>query len=358
MKAKLIILSLVLIPFHAAAESDIESALAGCAAIKNSKQKASCYEAVTKLAAQAKTSQAAVVVPEPPKPSAAELEKERIAAIRKKFEPANRAATAIKAATDVGVNYNQYGQYIQQLATELAIVGKDANTENERNAIRSFESAIEAYKDAGAFWETCIRFYSHRDNNMAYGWGLPLGLTRMEWFASKYNISTHKADLLGFHAGITQAEGLSAAWGTAANLVENANSELNKSRVSTNQAAAPKKADSNNTTINPNFESIEASADALIHITNAKMDMEQYNSFLSEMENEFAKVRAIATKKYEISAIYNFDQAIKAYKEALPLLQNCTGNNAACETPELRKKWEYAEAYIANAKIDLRKPDN
>lgn len=45
----------------------------------------------------------------------------------------------------------------------------------------------------------------------------------MEWFASKYDISTHKVDLLGFHKGVTQAEGLSAAWRKTSDFVDEAN---------------------------------------------------------------------------------------------------------------------------------------
>ncbi len=69
MKTILTGLAMVLLSSHAAAESDIESALAGCAAIKNAKQKAGCYEAVTKLATQAKPAAAPPQEAEPAKVS-------------------------------------------------------------------------------------------------------------------------------------------------------------------------------------------------------------------------------------------------------------------------------------------------
>lgn len=375
-------LAMALLPLHTTADSNIQAALTGCAAIKNVVQKTKCYDAVAAISAKQETAKPAPAS-EPPQKTPEELEKELIAVFQKKFEPANRAATAIKAATDVGVSYNQYSQYIQQLATELAIVSKDATSQNEQSAVRAFQSVIEAYKDAGAFWEACIRFYSHRDNNLAYGWGLPLGLTNMEWFASKYGIQTHKADMLGFHQGVTQSEGLSAAWRNAATFIENANAALNKS--SSTQNLVIREID-----ISKKYESIEALSDALILVTNSKIGLDQYNRLVQELENEIAKVRTSVAGKRETSAIYNFDQAIQAYKDAGIFWQACndfpsdSGGVPACATklgwfvekykapstkpdidgdtitvPQasgLRKAWDYAYTYIANAKMDLRKP--
>jgi hypothetical protein len=53
---RIFLIFVFLSPTLSTADSDLESALSGCAAIKNAKQKAGCYDSVTKLAVQARPS--------------------------------------------------------------------------------------------------------------------------------------------------------------------------------------------------------------------------------------------------------------------------------------------------------------
>ncbi len=232
---KLIVLALALMlnPVFAAtgisAKDDGRSALMeGCAALKSAAKRAKCFETLARTPVQQDEQVKPEIPRKPviPEKSAEEIENERIASIKKKFEGVNRAATAIKSATDVGVSYAQYGPYIQQLATEVALVKQNANGRPEASAVLLLERAIEAYRDAGAFWGTSIEFFSGRGNHVAYSGGLPLDLTGMEWVASKYDIPTQNADIWGLSQGIPQGVGVTTIWRKAQKLVESANATL------------------------------------------------------------------------------------------------------------------------------------
>lgn len=230
-KLILLALTVVLNPVFAATgdTTDDRSALVeGCKALKSAVKRENCLESLARLPAKQEEPVIPVVETKPavPEKSAAEIESDRIDVLKKKFEGVNRAATAIQSATSVGLSYNQYGAYIQQLATEVAMFKQNANSESEKAAILLLERAIEAYQDAGTFWAKDIEFYSYRDNSLAYMGGLPLGMTGMEWIASKYDIPTQKSDIWGFNRGIPRALGLSTIWRKAQEWIEQANSAL------------------------------------------------------------------------------------------------------------------------------------
>jgi len=100
----------------------------------------------------------------------------------------------------------------------------------------------------------------------------------------------------------------------------------------------------------------------------------QYSQYVQQLEAEISMVRVGAGGKYEESAIYNFDQALRAYKDAGRFWEaNISKGSTRVEwfmekynvnpsetdlSAALAKAWEYADAYITNARLDLLKPEN
>ena len=187
MRALIAILLLISVACLAA---NRDALLEGCSSIPDAEKRAKCFEV---LARTPDSSGAA---------SAAKLS----------YEGLNRAATALQSAIGVGVNYNQYGVFVQQLATEVSLLRQGAKDKRELEAMLLLESGIDAYRDASSWWDASIRFYAQRDNELAFAWGLPLGLAGAEWLANKYRMPIGKADLLGFHRGVPHLVGLQTIW--------------------------------------------------------------------------------------------------------------------------------------------------
>jgi hypothetical protein len=185
-----------------------------CSAMTDASKRADCFEALARMAPGKEAA------PDP----------------KMKYEGVNRMATALQSAIDVGVSYNQFGVYVQQLATEISLLKQSAKEKRELAAIAEFESALDAYQDASTWWNSSVRFYAQRDNQTAYAWGLPLGLAGVEWLANKYSMPVGKADLLGFHRGVPHLTGLQTIWRVGRERVEKATTALSAPPA---QAQAP-----------------------------------------------------------------------------------------------------------------------
>ncbi len=209
-----------------AAVDDLDVMIAGCKALKQASKREQCLEAALRMSKGAERGEPppAATVTEPK--SDEELQRERVASQRRKFELVERAATALRAATEVGVSYREYGPLVQQFATEVALLGKGTPSPQERSALDLYEQAIIAYQDAGKFWNASVEFFARRDNVIAYPGGLPLELTRMGWVADKYGIATQKADIWGLNRGIQQSYGLTRIWAEAQRLIDEADQTL------------------------------------------------------------------------------------------------------------------------------------
>ena len=203
-----------------AAAADFAVLMEGCAAIPDQARRASCFETLSRLTSRLAGDGSSQ------KKTADQLKQERRAALKEKWVSVNRAATVLQSAIDVGVSRNQYSPYVQQFAAELALMRQKPREKSEDQAIAYFEKAIDAYRDAGTFWDACIAFFSRSNNRLAYAGGLPLRMNNMEWIVSKWGIPTQNADIFGLHRGIPQSTGLSMIWHLAKQAVEWANIDL------------------------------------------------------------------------------------------------------------------------------------
>lgn len=112
----------------------------------------------------------------------------------------SRAFSGMEASLNAGISYNNYQIAILDLAKAVSAFKQDAPSLGEAGTL--FDAAVEAYSDAGTFWARSIEFYARRDNNLAYGGGLPVSMNGLDWLVSKYSLSTVKADIWGIERGL------------------------------------------------------------------------------------------------------------------------------------------------------------
>ena len=187
---------------------DLTAMLEGCSSISDRKKKTDCFESVMALRQQSSNIGSASNAP------------------YAKFDAINRAAAALRGATEVGVTYNQYLPLVQQLATEIQIVRAMKNSTYEVEALLLFDQAVEAYMDAYAFWKEWIHFYAQRNNEISYAGGLPIGQANIGWIVNKYSIPTTNADWLGIWRGVPKSTALTTIWRKADSYVTSANEAI------------------------------------------------------------------------------------------------------------------------------------
>lgn len=151
---------------------------------------------------------------------------ERIALVNKTWGGVFRAFTAMEASISAGISYTQYGPLLQAAATELALAAQEPKADVAKSAVTQFETAIDAYRDAGTWWERDISFYSRRDNNLAYAGGLPFSQVGLDGLVRKWSLPTRNADLMGFHRGVPRATALQTMWSAASRSAEAARKAL------------------------------------------------------------------------------------------------------------------------------------
>lgn len=125
-----------------------------------------------------------------------------------------RAFGGMQAGLDIGTSYNNYQIAVLDLAKAVAAFRQDAG-EFAAPAMAQLNVSLEAYRDAGVFWERSIGFYAQRDNSLAYAGGLPVGLNNMEWLVRKYGLPTVRSDLLGLHSGLHVQNTRATIWAYA-----------------------------------------------------------------------------------------------------------------------------------------------
>lgn len=75
-----------------------------------------------------------------------------------RFEGVHRAAVKIYASTGIGINYQEFGDLVRNLATEIAILksGKEIGSIKGKLALEAYTGVLEAYADSLKIWEAKI----------------------------------------------------------------------------------------------------------------------------------------------------------------------------------------------------------
>lgn len=94
-----------------------------------------------------------------------------------KFEKVHRAARALDAATDVGINYRKYQDLIQDLATEVKLVEDDETNDVEKRLAALYGEILDSSVDAAKWWRMSIDSVKPDSNNRYesaahYSWAL------------------------------------------------------------------------------------------------------------------------------------------------------------------------------------------
>lgn len=112
-----------------------------------------------------------------------------------------RAFAGMEASLNAGISYNNYQLAVLDLAKAVAAFKQDSGEAGATSA-PLFESAVEAYSDAGVLWERSISFYARRGNDIAYAGGLPVSMNGLDWLVTKYSLATGKSDIWGLERGL------------------------------------------------------------------------------------------------------------------------------------------------------------
>lgn len=136
------------------------------------------------------------------------------AASNASLEPLARALVGLQGSLSTGTNLISYRASLDSVARELAIYEREAPIDRAAG-LRKVKQALEVYSDVERLWSADIEFFARRDNRIAFMNGLPYGLVGLEWLVKKYDLTTGRADLLGFNSGLNTANAMQSLWGRA-----------------------------------------------------------------------------------------------------------------------------------------------
>ena len=120
-----------------------------CGMIKNAQKLAACLDALARMED---------VIAQVPEKTPAEQAAARKRYLKKKYAAVTRAFEAIKSATANRVSFEKYVALIDSAANELAPARPRTAFESERQALQSFDLAIEEYRQAAKNWEAAEKF--------------------------------------------------------------------------------------------------------------------------------------------------------------------------------------------------------
>ncbi len=83
---------------------------------------------------------------------------------QKNFEKLYQSAKAIEGSVSVGVNYQKFGELLQNFATEISIAKEKTKSEEEKELLKTYLEILDTYKDSLRLWDdkisfTCATFY-------------------------------------------------------------------------------------------------------------------------------------------------------------------------------------------------------
>lgn len=75
---------------------------------------------------------------------------------QKQYENLYRAAKAIEGSIAVGVNYQKFGELLQNLSTEISIANDKAKSDSEKELLKHYLDALTAYRESATVWKNKI----------------------------------------------------------------------------------------------------------------------------------------------------------------------------------------------------------
>ena len=128
---------------------DRELLLEGCAALKVVPQQSACLEALARMED--------VIAQVPPK-TPEELAAAKKRYLKKKYAAVTTAFGTLKAATAKPTKLDDYLALVDAAFNEVTAIRPRAASDAERQAIQSFDLAIEEYRQAAKNWEAADKF--------------------------------------------------------------------------------------------------------------------------------------------------------------------------------------------------------
>lgn len=216
-----------LLTFVTASTTFAADGVVSCEKLKRQTDRNTCIAEFVKQISQTK---------QPPLPSAepadrADVARREAEAILTRAKDVLVAFDSTLSVTTHGVSYNDYSPYIQKVAIELDRYRQGNRSPAEEEAGDRLSNALDALKDAREYWAADIKFYSRRDNRLAYSGGLPVALSGMGRIVSKYGLPKQKSDWLGLHQGVPRAVALTALWQFASEEVAAARAALEPQKI-------------------------------------------------------------------------------------------------------------------------------
>lgn len=83
---------------------------------------------------------------------------------QKNFEKLYQSAKAIEGSVSVGVNFQKFGELLQNFATEISIAHDKGKSEEEKELLKIYLEVLDMYQDSHRLWNSkislsCERFY-------------------------------------------------------------------------------------------------------------------------------------------------------------------------------------------------------
>jgi len=150
-----------------------------------------------------------------------------------KFDAVVRAASKVKASANVGMNIEQFGQYIQEYATEVEIIKNKLVSDKEKEILNYYSNALEIYNDSKLVWN-----YKNNDPvgadlrragvDTGKIWLNPGGqvLNELTGIVQKHKIEVNGNDQVGYTISDSSIQQL---WRDASKLTDMANTSLQQS---------------------------------------------------------------------------------------------------------------------------------
>lgn len=135
-----------------------------------------------------------------------------------KYENLHRAAKTIEAATAVGVNYQKFGELLQNLSAEFSIANDKAKSDTEKELLKEYLDVLMTYQESATIWKKKI-------TSTRYDW-IPSGQVLVESelrpIISKYSLPTESHIFTGIKFETISENSIQVIWGKASERLEKA----------------------------------------------------------------------------------------------------------------------------------------